>query len=302
MANFDNTIDVAAFIAPDRSVSVVISVETLSQSMTLDQYLTQDIALKRNNHANFRLVELNETRTLEDREGYTLLYNAIVDPLELLEAYDLERPERTTALPSINATILEFITIHDNSAYRIAYTNYLGTEDDPLLFARGRVAAAQDTAPAQNPLRPANNTGDGYSPGLAQSSTFDRESSRTGGAGRPDPGGSNPIGPDQTVPRDAGERFLRYMPIAQKMIDSFDLSEPNQVTVNNNSASTIANDSTPSPGGSTSPGIGPSKISEPTNNETDRASEDPFIIIKQRLARGDITLEEYEMLRETLES
>jgi Short C-terminal domain len=64
--------------------------------------------------------------------------------------------------------------------------------------------------------------------------------------------------------------FSHYLPIAQKMIDSFEIATQNQ-TIDDN-------------GGT---------------NMTD--GDDPLNILDQRLARGEITIEEYERLREILE-
>jgi hypothetical protein len=50
-----------------------------------------------------------------------------------------------------------------------------------------------------------------------------------------------------------------------------------------------------------SPAKGPSNIAQTKNNETaNNNEEDPLLIIDQRLARGDITIEEYETLRQAL--
>jgi hypothetical protein len=48
------------------------------------------------------------------------------------------------------------------------------------------------------------------------------------------------------------------------------------------------------------PAKGSSNIVQ-TNNETSRNNKDPLLIIEQKLARGEITVEEYEILRQGLE-
>jgi hypothetical protein len=68
---------------------------------------------------------------------------------------------------------------------------------------------------------------------------------------------------------------------------------------NNSSTLTVSNGSAPSDIGGGPPISGPSNISQ-ADNKTDRTNEDPLLIIEQRLARGEITIEEYERLREAL--
>jgi Short C-terminal domain len=64
--------------------------------------------------------------------------------------------------------------------------------------------------------------------------------------------------------------FSHYLPIAQKMIDSFEIATQNQ-TIGNNGGTNMT------------------------------GGDDPLNILDQRLARGEITIEEYERLREILE-
>jgi hypothetical protein len=80
-------------------------------------------------------------------------------------------------------------------------------------------------------------------------------------AGIPLPGANTPSPEDP---------FYYYQPAVQKMIESFELTIPPNIT--------------PQP-----------------NSQQNKTNEDPMSILDQRLARGEISIEEYLKLRELLE-
>jgi hypothetical protein len=87
-----------------------------------------------------------------------------------------------------------------------------------------------------------------------------------------------------TILSNLEDPFYHYLPTVQKVIDSFELTTQNRTT-------------------SGLPNIaltGPSNISQPTN-QTENTTQDPWSITEIRLARGEIPIEEYERLSETLE-
>ncbi len=80
--------------------------------------------------------------------------------------------------------------------------------------------------------------------------------------------------------------FSHYLPTAQQMIDSFQFTLQNQPSDNNNANLTTSNATAQVP---------PNNDIQPNNND------DPCSIISLRLARGEIPIEEFERLRETLQ-
>jgi hypothetical protein len=79
--------------------------------------------------------------------------------------------------------------------------------------------------------------------------------------------------PDCTLLTSLGDPYSHYLPIAQKMIDSFQITTQNQTNDNNTSL--------------------------PISNGT--ANEDACSIISIRLAKGEIPIEEYDRLFEKLQ-
>lgn len=86
-----------------------------------------------------------------------------------------------------------------------------------------------------------------------------------------------PLFPDSNLAPEVDVPFSHYLPTAQKMIDSFQFTSQDG-QINNDNNTSISNGT----------------IQQPTN-------DDPCSIVNLRLARGEISIEEYERLHETLQ-
>jgi hypothetical protein len=94
-----------------------------------------------------------------------------------------------------------------------------------------------------------------------------------------------PLMPESNLVPEVDDPFSHYLPTAQQMIDSFQFTSQNQPSDNNNANLTTSNATVQ---------VQPNNDSQPSNN-------DPCSIISLRLARGEIPIEEFERLRETLQ-
>jgi hypothetical protein len=94
-----------------------------------------------------------------------------------------------------------------------------------------------------------------------------------------------PLIPESSPAPELDDPFSHYLPTAQQMVDSFQFTLQNQSTDNNNANLTTSN----------------ATAQVQPNNDIQQGNNDPCSIISLRLARGEIPIEEFERLRETLQ-
>lgn len=254
----NNSIPVVAFCPDDLSVMLLLIKEKLEKNNTLDQEVKEGISSLEKNQPAFKLIESNTT-TLAGLPAYSLLFSGTYDP-----ASDLERnPELAESVGQIfeplpvNATTLHYTTIRDGYGYDLVYSDITGN-----------TLKQQSTNPllANLPSSPC--------------SAFSAQSPAAGDlGGLLDPSVNSP--PSQSP--DISDPFSHYLPVAQKMIDSFTFNISNQTTAQE-AISPSANQTT-----------GQEAISPSAN-------DDAILILKKRLANGEISVEEYNELLKIITS
>jgi hypothetical protein len=140
--NINNSIAIAEFHPPDRSVSFVIIVERLVENRTLKQYLEGNIAALREGQPDIAIIEQNRTTTLAGTPGYKLVAKGSLDFERTMEGLGLGQAIRQVIgqmieFQPVTMTSMMFITVHGNDGYVIGYSDASGEVLNQLCTAFG---------------------------------------------------------------------------------------------------------------------------------------------------------------------
>jgi hypothetical protein len=255
----NNSMPIVGFCSPDVSVSLMVATGKLQKNITLDQDLKETISNLEKSQPGFKLIESNKT-TLANLPAYKVLYNGTFDFASTLKKF----PELAKIwgnlidLKPVDMTSLLYMTIRDGDEYVLGYSDGTGKSVQQLpreLRSLSNINAAcpsssgssSGTSGNLGDLGDLGDLGAILGPGLKSSQQ------------------SPPVIPDA---------FSHYLPIAQKMIDSFSF---------NNS---------------------PQKAGQEVvhKNQSISISDDPVLILKKRLASGEISIEKYNELLKIITS
>ena len=248
----NNSMPIVGFCSPDVSVSLIVATGKLQKNITLDQDLKETISNLEKSQPGFKLIESNKT-TLANLPAYKVLYNGTFDFAATLKKF----PELAKIwggmidLKPVNMASLLYMTIRNGNEYILGYSDGTGKSVQQLPSELRSLSNINAVCPSSS----------------GSSSGTSGDLGDLGDLGAIlDPGlETSPQPPPPPVVPDA---FSHYLPIAQRMIDSFSFN------------------------------ISPQKAEQEVVDcsQNTSISEDTVLILKKRLATGEISIEKYNEL------
>lgn len=253
-----DTQNVALFYSPDCLVGVSIAIEKLANKTTLNQYVNLHTEELKKNQPSMGIIE-SKNITLAGFPAYRVVASGLVDLGASAARYNIPALLGNITLSPFNATSMDNIVLHNNNAYVVGYTDSSGKSLDQFSnLSRTLYGLPFD---ACSVLRESNLPTD--------------TSGDLGGMLSGDLGGmlsDGPAGTDsEPIPDNLTDGYSRYLPTAQKMFDSFQLT------------SIGTNDS----------------ISMPTGAAPSQC-QDLLAKLNARLVAGEINTQQYDEIRQKI--
>ncbi|HKG88165.1 MAG TPA: PsbP-related protein [Nitrososphaeraceae archaeon] len=244
------TQNVAIFYSPDCLVGVSIAIEKLANKTTLNQYVNLHTEELKKNQPSMGIIE-SKNITLAGFPAYRVVASGLVDIGASAARYNIPALLGNITLSPFNATSMDNIVLHNNNAYVVGYTDSSGKSLDQFSnLSRTLYGLPFD---ACSVFREAN---------LPTDTSGDLGGMLSNGPAGTD---SEPISDNLT------DGYSRYLPTAQKMFDSFQLT------------SIGTNDS----------------ISVPTGAAPSQC-QDLIAKLNARLVAGEINTQQYDEIRQKI--
>jgi hypothetical protein len=240
----NNTLPVAAFYSPDCSVGVDIAKQKLLKRTTLNQYINENIVSLKKDQPVLRVIESNNI-TLAGLPAHKIVVIGLFDIAGALKRSGLDQLiGNMINFRPVNATTMEVIALHGDAAYVLGYSDASGKVMDQI-----------------------SNILSGLSSG--SSNLCSLLGGLSSGAGGLSSGAGDLL--SNSTSSDLQSKYSQYLPTAQQMFDSF------QITSRGTNNSTVV-----------------------SSNATHNPCQDLLGKLNSRLVNGEITSQQYDEIRKKI--